>query len=85
MRLITVAIITALVAGCAVPEDKKVVVDRCMQKQIFFQCMKALPAGPLAAKYNDWDEVVAECERTARNMSLRAAKHVKPNCYHPGP
>jgi len=84
MKAVVIVIVAFTLVGCGAPENA-VVVDRCMQRQIFFQCMKALPAGPLAAKYNDWDEVVAECERTARNMSLRTAAHVKQNCYHFGP
>lgn len=28
-------------------------------------CMAHLPAGPVATQYNDWDEVVAQCDNTA--------------------
>ena len=44
------------------------------------QCMRALPAGPVAPQYNDWDEVVTACESTAYRQSLRGAQHIKPEC-----
>lgn len=43
--------------------------DKVKEERIFFECMKALPAGPQSTKYNDWDEVVAECRNTASQFS----------------
>jgi hypothetical protein len=57
-----------------------VIIDKCMQREIFNQCMKTLPEGPKATKYNDWDEVVAECRHSGYYMSARKRKFVKPEC-----
>ena len=57
-----------------------IVTNACMQRELFNECMKLLPAGPQATKYNDWDEVVSECRIGARYMSKRARKFVSPEC-----
>ena len=62
------------------PIESRVIVDQCMRVVRFDACMKALPAGPQSAKYNDWAEVVEECGSQARYMSLRLREHVKPEC-----
>lgn len=36
-----------------------------MYEQAFAACMKSLPAGPEQAHYNDWAEVVEQCQHTA--------------------
>jgi hypothetical protein len=33
--------------------------------------MRSLPAGPQAAKYNDWSEVVSECGTQAQALAAR--------------
>ncbi len=94
MKLALVVAITAL-SGCyshtdatgqttisAKPIDKEETTsnDQCLRARLFEQCLKALPAGPEATKYNDWDEVVAACESAAYYQSLRAASTIKPEC-----
>jgi hypothetical protein len=54
--------------------------DQCQRAVIFQQCMQVLPAGPLATKYNDWDEVVSECGRQAFYQSIRNRQYIKPEC-----
>ena len=39
--------------------------DPELRREIFKECMKLLPAGPKETVYNDWDEVVAECDSVA--------------------
>ena len=56
------------------------VVDQCLRREITNECMKSLPAGPVATKYNDWDEVVSECRQNGYYMSIRKRKFVKPEC-----
>ncbi len=60
--------------------DDVIVVNACLQRELFNECMKALPAGPQATKYNDWDEVVSQCRQGARYMSKRARRFVPPEC-----
>lgn len=72
------SLLTAGLGGCANPDPQ--MADQCMRREIFQQCMKALPAGPKATMYNDWDEVVAKCEDAAYYQSLRRTSQVKPEC-----
>jgi hypothetical protein len=79
-RLLTLAILLAL-AGC----DKPAYVqdwgaDQCQRRELFLACMKALPAGPQSTHYNDWDEVVKQCDSAAYYQSLRKLVHIKPEC-----
>lgn len=67
------------VAACK-PIDQNRTHDQCLRATIFQQCMVALPAGPVATKYNDWDEVIAECGRQAQYLSVRNKSQVKPEC-----
>ena len=64
--------------------DKPFIDDRvsnlCLQREIFNECMKMLPAGPVATKYNDWDEVVSECGNQAYYMSHRKASTIPAEC-----
>lgn len=54
--------------------------DQCLRREIFQQCMKALPAGPQATKYNDWDEVVSQCESAAYYQSLKKKTQITAEC-----
>ena len=93
MRYILIAM---LLAGCNMTTDangSKVIstssdtselatVDQCMRAQLFQQCMKSLPAGPIATHYNDWDEVVDECQKASKYMSVRKRKNIKEECRY---
>jgi len=56
------------------------VANQCLRREIFNECMKILPAGPLATKYNDWDEVVNQCGRQAYYMSIRKESTIPAEC-----
>ena len=70
------SLLTAGLGGCADHDPQKP--DQCMRRELFQQCMKALPAGPKATVYNDWDEVVAQCDSVAHYQSLRRKSQIKP-------
>ena len=73
-----VAIVSILaLAGC---DAQKAVADQCLRQDLFYKCLAALPAGPVATKYNDWSEVVSECKSAAYYMSVRRVDHIKPEC-----
>lgn len=61
----------ALLSGCDGEPIAKWEPDQELRAKLFKDCMSALPAGPVATKYNDWDEVVAECGNQAYYQSLR--------------
>ena len=72
------SLLTAGLGGCANADPQNP--DQCMRREIFMQCMAALPAGPKATVYNDWDEVVAQCDSVAHYQSLRRNSQIKPEC-----
>ena len=75
--------LSLLLAACS-KDDKPFIDERvanqCLRRELFNECMKMLPAGPLATKYNDWDEVVAECGSQAYYMSHRKESTIPPGC-----
>jgi hypothetical protein len=80
-KLILVSVL--LLAACG-KDDKPFIDERvanqCLRRELFNECMKSLPAGPVATKYNDWDEVVAECGRQAHYMSQRKESTIPAGC-----
>jgi len=77
-KLIAIAALLILM-GCKNQMDD-VVIDQCLRVELAQQCMKDLPAGPVAAHYNDWSEVVAECDNNAFGQAKRRRHSVKPEC-----
>lgn len=78
MSRIFLVLLLALLAGCG--PEKTTAIDQCLRVTLFTSCMRLLPAGPASAKYNDWDEVVAQCDQTAVYQSIRRIEHIKPEC-----
>lgn len=76
-------IATLLLTACS---DKVTVIkesqvpDQCLRRELFNECMKALPAGPVATHYNDWDDVVSECKAYAWGVSIRYESVIKKEC-----
>lgn len=68
---------TVMLAACNPPPPS---VDQCMRATLFERCMTLLPAGPTTAQYNDWDEVVEACDRSAYYQALRQPQHIKSEC-----
>lgn len=68
------AIIAAVIAlalyGCD-PVDSPWETDQELRREIFFQCLQALPKGPESTRYNDWSEVVEECGDQAYHMAQK--------------
>ena len=56
--------------------------DTCTRNEIFQQCIKNLPNGPQITKYNDWDEVVSECNNSAYYISneRKLGSHIPDGC-----
>ncbi len=65
-------------SACDAP--KYLEVDRCMQREMFRECMASLPVGPVRAHYNDWSEVVSECRDYALYSSYREARLITEEC-----
>jgi hypothetical protein len=50
--------------------------DQSKRQELFKECMELLPSGPKSTHYNDWAEVVDECNDYARY----AAKYCVQKC-----
>ena len=59
---------------------EKQVPDQCLRRELFNECMKLLPGGPVATHYNDWDDVVSECRSYAWSVSVRYESVIKKEC-----
>lgn len=66
-----------LLAGCMEMPEKQVAgwcVDQEKRIERFDECLKLLPYGPDTTVYNDWAEVVSECD----DISYAQAKVWRP-------
>lgn len=80
MKRAALLLASAMLAGCLEKVEPSSFSDQCMRAELFQQCLKALPAGPVSTHYNDWDEVVAACENAAYYQSIREKAQIKPEC-----
>lgn len=71
MKLLTLIVILILV-GCSKPRYE---IDQTLRFELFEKCMNLLPAGPDETVYNDWDEVVNECTKSATYMAHRCVEN----------
>lgn len=69
MKYILVMVMALLVSGCDSLEPLSA--NQALRSLLFKDCLNNLPAGPQSTHYNDWSEVVSECENSAYYRSLR--------------
>lgn len=75
------SLLAVALAGCTpAPAPSPWAVDQCLRADLFKQCLTAAPAGPQAARFNDWAEVVSECGDQAYKTALRERSGIKPEC-----
>jgi hypothetical protein len=81
MKILLSLLFVLVLAAC---EPTKIVdpniADQCLRRELFNECMKSLPAGPVATHYNDWDDVVSECRGYAWSVSVRPQSVIKKEC-----
>lgn len=63
---ILIILLSILITGCKTCWYEPVQKER---QRIFKECMQLLPNGPEKTHYNDWAEVVSECENAAYYQS----------------
>lgn len=83
LKKLTLLTSLLLITSCEIAyrEDKdSTMPDKCLEREIFKECMKSLPAGPTSTHYNDWDEVVHQCGLIAYYQSLRKQSTIKNEC-----
>lgn len=85
-KLTTAVIIlsTIVLSACGDITNPKWQTDQLMRQKLFKECMALLPAGPQSTKYNDWDEVVDQCDDIARWQSRFCVKYC-PDGVQKGP
>jgi hypothetical protein len=70
MKKLLILLVPFLLVGCEdVGSYSQYETNQPLRRQIFLECMNALPAGPITTRYNDWDEVVSSCESAAYYQS----------------
>lgn len=77
-KQITIFVVLFLI-GC-MPNKEQQITDQCKRQELFAQCMSLLPKGPERAVYNDWDEVVSECQSYSFYTSRRKRSAVSDEC-----
>lgn len=75
MKYIILILLMVFMTACRAFEVSEYKTDSVLERELFFECMRALPTGPKQTKYNDWDEVVIECRRTAHQFSTECVKY----------
>ena len=72
MKIILAVAAVALLVGCDNPRPQDLV-DQDLRKELFMECLHAVPKGPEKIdNSNDWQEVVEECGRQAYSLSITA-------------
>lgn len=84
MMKISILVLTLLLTACGeavhINNESNPIVDSCLRKQYFDDCLSKIPTGPVSTVSNDWSEVVESCGDIARQMSYRETKNVKSEC-----
>ena len=78
--VVLVVILYGLLSIELPPRPPQPQVDICKQVELFNSCMSKLPAGPRQTHYNDWSEVVYQCNRVANEQATRMPDQIKPEC-----
>lgn len=84
-RFAALIVASTLMAACNQPPPNTKVrcqYDQEIRRDIFMECLRVVPQGPAATKYNDWSEVVNECGDQAGYMSLRGCSDTRANRDH---
>lgn len=74
-RAMALLLTLAMLSGCGAADPSyEWEPDQSLRRQIFKDCLAALPKVPQSTVYNDWAEVVEECDGAAYRQSLRLVK-----------
>ena len=73
MKILLTLLTVLMLTGCDNPfnPECRYRADQVLRAELFEKCMNLLPAGPDETVYNDWAEVVKECDNTAYWQSKR--------------
>lgn len=71
--IIPIIVMTLLISMALVLvscKDKECIPDQGKRAELFFKCLEKVPKGPTTVEYNDWEEVVKQCDDSAYRISL---------------
>jgi hypothetical protein len=69
---IGITVLILVLMGCDWMEPKyEWVTDQQLRQELFFKCLDKIPQGPTTTKYNDWDDVIEECDSAAYRMAQK--------------
>lgn len=66
---LSILAVALLLAGCE-PPSPGYYYDQALRREVFMECLQKAPAGPAATRYNDWSEVVSECNSASERIAL---------------
>jgi len=67
-----ILILTVLgILGCTPEPTHRWETDQELRQELFFKCLEKIPKGPSYTKYNDWAEVIEECDSAAYHMAQK--------------
>lgn len=72
-RIILIALLIVL-SGCSDSPWCAQGVNQKIRRERFDSCLKNIPKGPQTTKYNDWAEVVSQCDNIAYYQSMEKPK-----------
>jgi hypothetical protein len=79
-----VIVVPALAIVCGLfgchERDRPDDIDQCLRRELFNECMAALPEGPQRTVANDWDEVVEACDSRAFHSAWRNKRDIPRGC-----
>jgi hypothetical protein len=80
MRIVWLTALALALLGCDARRATDTIVDQCLRTRLFQQCLTILPKGPTTTTFNDWKDVVSQCESSAYYQSKRVRPLVPSEC-----
>ena len=78
IKLLVALALSLFLYGCDnVPSNG---IDQCLRAQLFKECLEKVPKGPDVVNFNDWRNVVSECESASQYQSVRLRTSIKQEC-----
>jgi hypothetical protein len=72
-KLLPILLATLLLSGC-VPQAGSACIEedynQVLRRQLFKECLDSVPEGPSTTTFNDWSEVVNNCDMISARQSI---------------
>lgn len=75
-KIMLASLVVFLLSGCTADNNQpKYAPNQELRIKLFQECLKLIPEGPKYAKYNDWSEVIEQCDKISRYQSMKCIKN----------